>query len=65
MSGSGAELLFDVLTPLGFHVRVTREYWELIVRVKHPAMMGRETDIQETLRDPDTIRVSRSDPSVY
>ena len=32
MSGSGAELLFDVLTPIGFHVHVTREYWELIVR---------------------------------
>ena len=65
MSGNDAELLFDVLTPIGFHVHVTREYWELIVRVKHPAIVGREVDIQDTLRDPDTIRVSKSDPSVY
>ena len=58
MIGNDAELLFDVLTPIWFHVHVTREYWELIVRVKHPAV-GREVDIQDTLRDPDTIRVSR------
>jgi hypothetical protein len=37
----------------------------LIVRIKHPAMVGREADIQETLRNPDTIRLSKSDPGVY
>ena len=65
MSGNGTELLFDVLTPVGFHVHVTRMYWELIVSVKHPAMAGREADVRETLRNPDTIRLSKSDPSVY
>lgn len=29
------QLLFEVLTPLGFRVRVTRAYWELIVTIKH------------------------------
>ena len=31
-----SDLLFDVSTPLGFRVRVTRAYWELIVTVKPP-----------------------------
>jgi hypothetical protein len=59
------DLLFDVLTPLGFRVRVTRMYWELIITVKHPAMAGRENDVQDTLRNPDEVRQSKSDPNVY
>lgn len=59
------ELFFEVTTPLGFCVRVTSSYWELIVTVKHPVMQGREADVQQALRDPDQIRQSRSDPSVY
>ncbi len=65
MTGNGADVLFDVPTPLGFRVHVTRVYWELIVRIKHPAMAGREADVQEVLRNPDTIRLSKSDSSVY
>jgi hypothetical protein len=59
------ELFFEVTTPLGFYVRVTKSYWELIVTVKHPVMRGHEMGVQQTLRDPDQIRQSRSDPSVY
>ena len=59
------DLLFEVLTPLGFRVRVTRAYWDLIITVKHPVMTRRENDVQETLRNPDEIRVSRSDQNVY
>jgi len=59
------DLLFEVLTLLGFRVRVTRTYWELIITVKHPVMAGREDDVQETLRNPSEIRVSKSDPNVY
>jgi hypothetical protein len=58
-------LLFQVLTPLGFSVRVTRAYWELIITVKHPIMAGREADVQETLKSPTEIRTSKSDPNVY
>jgi hypothetical protein len=58
-------LLFEVQTPLGFRVRVTRAYWELITTVKHPIMTGREAEVQETLTNPDEIRVSQSDPKVY
>jgi hypothetical protein len=59
------DVLFEVLTPLGFRVRVTRTYWALIITVKHPVMAGREDDVQETLQNPDEIRVSKSDPDVY
>ena len=64
-STSEAELLFEVVTPLGFRVRVTRGYWDLITTVKHPIMKGREADVRATLADPDEIRQSRSDPNVY
>ena len=59
------DLLFEVPTPLGFRVRVTHTYWEVIITVKHPIMVGREDDVQETLKNPIEIRESRSDPSVY
>lgn len=60
-----SDLLFEVLTPLGFHVRVTRSYWDLIVTVKHPVMAGRGNDVKETLQNPDEVRQSKSDPNVY
>ena len=34
------DILFEAITPLGFHVRVTKAYWELIVNIKHPIMAG-------------------------
>ena len=61
---SGA-ILFEVVTPLGFRVRVTRAYWELIVTVKHPVMAGREADVQATLQSPNEIRVSKRDANVF
>jgi hypothetical protein len=59
------DLLFHVFTPLNFYVRVTPSYWTYIVTIKHPAMAGREKDVQATLQTPDEIHVSRSDPKVY
>jgi hypothetical protein len=59
------DLLFEILTPLNFYVRVTHTYWEYIVTIKHPAMAGREQDVAIALQTPDEIRVSRSDAAVY
>ena len=53
------EILFEVETPLGFRVRVTVEYWQVIVTIKHPVMLGRETDVQDVLQNPDEIRLVR------
>ena len=57
-------LLFEVLTPLGFPVRVTRERWTLITTVKHPIMAGREDVVKTTLEHPEQVRQSRSDPQI-
>lgn len=59
------DLLFQVITPIGFTVRVTKSYWEFIVTVKHPIMAGRQDVVQETLRRPDEIRLSRRDSTIY
>ena len=59
-----ADLLFEVLTPLGFSVRCTRAYWKFIVAEKHPSLAGRETEIGQVLSDPDEIRRSRKDTAV-
>ena len=59
------DVLFEVMTPLGFRVRVTHGYWDLIVSVKHPVMAGREDDVKDTLENPDEIRQSKSDEDVY
>ena len=58
-------MLFEVMTPLGFQVRVTRAYWEVIATIKHPAMTGREGEVKVALEDPAEIRLSRNDPQVY
>jgi hypothetical protein len=61
---SDPEVLFDVLTPLGFRVRVTRERWVLITTTKHPVMAGQEDAVKKTLENPAQVRQSRSDPHV-
>lgn len=38
---------------------------KLIVTIKHPVMHGRDADVQDTLREPDEIRRSRTDPAVH
>lgn len=64
MSKTPDELLLEVDTPLGFRVRVGRRHWQFLIEVKHPAMAGREADVESTLADPDEVRQSRSDPKV-
>ena len=59
------DLFFSAMTPLGFSVRVSSAYWYLIVNIKHPVMSGLETEVKETLKNPEEIRVSLNDPSVF
>jgi hypothetical protein len=59
------EILFEIDTPLGFRVRTTVHYWELIVTIKHPIMQGRIEDVRLTLSEPDEVRLSRSDDQLY
>ena len=59
------DILFDVMTPLGFRVCVTRSYWNVIVSVKHPIMAEHIRDVKNALQNPEEIRRSKQDRSVY
>ena len=52
MAGENAGILFEVMTPLGFRVRVTRAYWRIITEIKHPVVRGREEDVKEPCAIP-------------
>jgi hypothetical protein len=64
-SPSELDILFEVKTPLGFSVRTTQAHWELIIMVKHPVMQNHLQAVQETLANPDEVRLSKTDPQVY
>ena len=57
--------MIEVETLLGFVVRVRNDYWKLITTVKHPVMAGRESDVANTLKNPDEVRQSQTDPDVF
>jgi hypothetical protein len=63
-TASTEKLLFEVMTPLNFTVRVTTTCWNMIVTIKHPIMAGFENNVKDTLAVPEQIRASRSDPNV-
>lgn len=60
-----SEVAFEVRTPRGFSVRVTRSRWNLITTVKHPVMADREASVRQALEAPDEIRQSRVDAAVF
>jgi hypothetical protein len=59
------DLLFEVRTPLGWSVRVSRQQWIRISTIKHQTMAGRENEMRHVLLDPEQIRRSRKDATVY
>ena len=54
---------FEADTPLGFTVRTTEAYWQLIVTMKHRNMLDHEEDVKQTLSNPDVVRRSVADPN--
>jgi hypothetical protein len=59
------DILFQVVTPLGFRVRTSQQYWNFLVTEKHETLRGREDAVAEALGDPSEVRRSRSDPNVF
>jgi hypothetical protein len=59
------QLQSEAATPLGFTVRVSARYWTTITTIKHPAMAGRQQEVEAALSQPDEIRISRADSSIY
>ena len=59
------DLLFEVKTPLGFIVSVSKSYWEYVTSIKHPYIKGMESDVIATLKNPEFIRQSKMDKNIY
>lgn len=55
---------FEVKSKLGILVSTTKIYWNIITRIKHPTIKGKEQDVKKVLCDPDEIRVSKKDRAV-
>lgn len=45
-------------------VSITKRYWDYIISIKHPHIKGMESDVVNTLEDPDFIRQSKVDENV-
>ena len=58
-------MLFQVRSPIGFHVRTTKGYWKIITAVKHPSMAKRVDEVKKCILEPDEVRLSKRDKSVY
>jgi len=56
--------MFNVLTPLGFHVRCSEEWWRYVSSIKHPILEDRLDDVIATLVAPQEVRRSTKDPAV-
>jgi hypothetical protein len=54
---------FEILTPLGFTIRTSENYWQRLI-TKHPDIADLGDLVQETLSDPDEIRRSSRDQGV-
>ncbi len=59
------EILFEIKTPLDVKVRTTKEYWNYLVNIKHKVIEGKEETVKAVLSEPDTIRRSKIDESVF
>lgn len=56
---------FEVKSKLGRTIRVTKSYWETISKKKHPSVAGMVEKAKLTLVNPDEVRRSRYDNSIY
>jgi hypothetical protein len=60
-----SEILFEITTPLNVTVRITKEYWNYLVTIKHRVMKNREETVIKVLSEPHTIRKSKIDENVF
>ena len=59
------QVRFEVKSILGKKIRTTEEYWNLISEVKHPIIRRYEEEVKETIKNPDEVRRSKKDSSVF
>jgi hypothetical protein len=58
-------LLYQVRSPLGYNVVLTRDRWREIVRFKHPALAGHEAAVKQCIERPKIVRESAKNPDVH
>ncbi len=58
------ELKFEVMTRLGFVVRTSPDYWQVLLG-KHPDLRQYEAMLVPTLQSPDYIYGSKTDRKVF
>lgn len=56
---------FEVKSKLNKLIRINKLHWDLITLSKHPIIRGKESLVKECLQNPDEIRLSQEDKSVY
>jgi hypothetical protein len=57
--------IFQVDSPLGYRVSLTRDRWREIIRYKHPALAGHERELRNCVEAPKLIRQSVKDSKVH
>ena len=58
------DIYFEVISSFNKKIRTTRSHWELITKIKHPEIEGKEEEVKECLRSPIEVRKSSEDVEV-
>jgi len=56
---------FQVRSPLGQKIRVTKSYWIYISEKKHPEVKNQEQRAVATIKNPDIIKQSSKDLKIF
>ena len=59
------DVYFEIKSVLNKVIRTTKSHWQIIVKIKHPEIAGKESEVKNCLSDPVEIRISSEDPDVY
>jgi len=59
------KVYFEITTPLNVKIRITKQYWDYLINIKHKVMRGKEKIVKEVLLTPDEIRKSKIDEDVF
>lgn len=65
MVGVPRNIYFEEDSPLGVKIRTTKDYWQFIVREKHPSVAKHVAKIREAISNPHEIRRSAKRPNVF
>lgn len=60
-----SRIYFEVVSKLNVKIRTTENYWNIITKIKHPVLQGKERQVRVALQYPDIIRRSTGDKNVY